>query len=395
MVRSRLIAALLAVAAAPVLAAAAALDAEVGRSLFERIWIAAPASTRGGLGPVFDASSCVACHQERLDGLTPTEDAFGRVVIRLGNEAGEGDPTYGRQLQLLAGRDVAPEAQPVFSWKADGALRRPVLDLHFLGYGPLGSATKVSLRRSSPLGGIGILDRIPEAEILRLADPGDADGDGVSGRAAWLPDGRGGRVLGRFGWRAAEPTLSSQTEAAFSNDIGMSTTGRPAAWGDCTQKQTACRAAPHGATAGGVEIPDSLRDLIAAFLHANVAMPPPPGGRGAALFETAGCAQCHANPRQADGNRSFLFSDLLLHDMGEGLNDGIREGAAEPGEWRTAPLRNLRIILREGGLLHDGRARNVSEAIEWHGGEGAGARSNYRDLSAADKAALLAFVNGL
>jgi CxxC motif-containing protein (DUF1111 family) len=397
MVRSRLIVAVAVAASLPALAAAPSLDIEIGKALFERGWVSAPASSRGndGLGPLFDARSCLACHAERGPGLTPAEDGFARVIIRLGNGTGSGDPVYGHQLQLLAGRDVAPEVQPEFSWQHEGGLRRPALGLQYLGYGPLAASTRVALRRSSPLTGIGVLDRIPDDEILKLADADDANRDGISGRAAWLDDGRGGRALGRFGWRAAQATLVSQTEVAFANDIGMSTTGQPEAWGECTVTQTDCRVAPHGAIAGEVEIPDSLRDRIVDFLKADVQVTPPPSGRGAELFEAVGCAACHADPRQADGARSFIFSDLLLHDMGPELNDGIREGAAAPGEWRTQPLRRLSVILRDGGLLHDGRARDVAEAIEWHGGEAAASRARTRALSAADKASLLAFVNGL
>ena len=397
MVRSRLILAAALVASLPALAAAPSLDIEIGKALFERGWVSSPASSRAndGLGPLFDARSCLACHVERGPELTPSEDGFARVVIRLGNGAGSGDPVYGRQLQLLAGREIAPEVQPEFFWQHDGGLRRPEVGLQYLGYGPLAPSTRVALRRSSPLTGIGVLDQIPDDEILRLADPDDANRDGVSGRAAWLDNGRGGRALGRFGWRAAQASLTSQTEAAFANDLGMSTTGQPAPWGECTEAQTGCRAAPHGAMAGEVEIPDSLRDRIVAFLKADVQVTPAPHTRGADLFEAVGCAACHANPRRADGAQSFIFSDLLLHDMGPQLNDGIREAAAAPGEWRTQPLRGLSVILREGGLLHDGRARNVAEAIEWHGGEAVASRARTRALSAAEKASLLAFVNGL
>jgi CxxC motif-containing protein (DUF1111 family) len=395
MVRSGLVASL--ALAASALAAAPALDIEIGKRLFERGWVSAPASAQSvdGLGPLSDARSCAACHAERIADMAASEDGFARIVIRLGNQAGDGDPRYGRQLQLLTVRDVPPEAVPELSWRHEGALRHPAITLHDLGYGPLAGGTKLSLRRASGLMGIGLLARIPEDEILKFSDPEDKNGDGISGRPAWLTNANGRPVLGRFGWRASEGTLTSQTEAAFSNDIGMSTTGRPASWGDCTEAQTACRGAPHGAAPGEVEIPDSSRDLIAAFLEADLRATPVPAGRGADLFETTGCAGCHATPLLPGGARAFVYTDLLLHDLGEGLNDGIKEGAAEPGEWRTAPLRGMAALLRAGGLLHDGRARNVGEAIEWHGGEGASSRARFRALNSADRAALLAFVNGL
>jgi CxxC motif-containing protein (DUF1111 family) len=241
---------------------------------------------------------------------------------------------------------------------------------------------------------VGLLARVPESEILKRADPEDADHDGIRGRASYVMiDGQ--KVLGRFGWKATQPDLSGQISMAFSRDIGMSTTRHPDPWGDCTQAELKCREGPHGAQAGDVEVADNLAGMIATYL----ASLPAPSARGpsagAKLFEHTGCVACHATLALADGTPVRAYSDLLLHDLGDGLNDGIKEGSAEPGEWRTAPLWNVAESLKLGGLLHDGRARTVAEAIEWHGGEADQARARFRALNPADRAALAAFVSGL
>lgn len=389
MVRNHLIFFAICLVTVPALAAET-LDFEIGKRLFDRNWVSALASTKAddGLGPLSDASSCVACH---ADG-RPAES----FVIRLGNAEGNGDPVYGLQLQRRGSRGVAPEAHAEIAWHATGVGRTASIHLTDLGYGNLAPTTRYALRRPLRVAGVGLLASISESEILSRADPNDEDGDGVSGRPAWIIGDDGKRVLGRFGWRANASTLRAQTERAFFQDMGMSTTGHAESWGECTAAQILCRAAPHGASPEEAEISDSLRDLVVAFLNET---PAPHAASANALgekvFAGAGCSACHATPRLADGRKVPAYTDLLLHDLGAGLNDGIKEGAAEPGEWRTPPLWGMAASLRAGGLLHDGRARNVEEAIEWHDGEAANARSKVRALSDADKAALLAFVNGL
>ena len=145
-----------------------------------------------------------------------------------------------------------------------------------------------------------------------------------------------------------------------------------------------------------VEIAEPLVEAIAKYL---AALPTPSSGQqpvqGYALFAATGCFACHATLNDAQKRPVAAYTDLLLHDMGPELNDGIKEGAAEPQEWRTAPLWNVAQSLKIGGLLHDGRARSVAEAVAWHGGEAASARTRFQALSASDKAALAAFVGGL
>ena len=384
MVRGYLIALLVAVL--PAAAVAASLDAETGRRLFQRNWVPAPSSTTAddGLGPLYDAQSCSSCH------MTNTGVTFAGKVIRLGNADGGGDPTYGHQLQTGAIGNLAPEGVADLQWTVKDNLRVAVLAINRLGYGALAQTTKLALRRAPNVFGVGLLADVPDSEILSREDPDDTNGDGVRGRAARLANGR----IGRFGWKATQPTLAAQVDMAFYNDMGLSTAGNPAPWGDCTEHEMVCRDAPHGAKPGDTEIVAEQIDLIMAYLKSLPAPGAAPDARGAALFAQTGCTACHAALRTAFGEPVPAFTDLLLHDMGPGLNDGIREGAAAPGFWRTAPLWGLRQTLASG-LLHDGRARGVEDAIEWHEGEAAGAHAHFDALTVADKTALIAYVNGL
>lgn len=379
------------ISSAPALAAS--LDAEIGKRLFERVWVSAPSSTQSndGLGPLYDAPSCASCHRQLpLADFDETTVPPG-TLVRLGNAKGGGDPVYGHQLQTRAVAGHMPEANPDITWTTEP--RTAAITLYGQNYGALSPDTKLALRRAPVLNGVGLLAQIPESEILKNVDPTDANGDGIKGRAAWI-DAGGKKVLGRFGWKATEPDLASQVSKAFSLDIGMSTNLRAQPWGDCTEAQSQCRKGPHGGNHATPEIAPALIEAIVQFLSYEVPRKPSAIG-GEAQFQRAGCAACHASLALADGTPVPAYTDLLLHDLGGGLNDGIKEGAAEAGFWRTAPLWNVAKSLELGGLLHDGRARNIEEAIEWHDGEAAGARAKFRALTAQDRAALAAFVRGL
>lgn len=371
----------------------APLDAEMGKALFERQWVAAPSSTYSddGLGPIYDARSCAACHAGGGAGLLLPKPTVGEgIVIRLGGARGEPDPIYGFQLQTKALAGQLPEASPGLVWagSADG-LRVPIIERGTLNYGPLAPSTFSGLRRAPSLFGIGLLEQIPEKEILAQAQRERRVG--LSGRAAKLKNGG----LGRFGWKAVQPDLVSQAGSALSRDIGLSTSQFPDPWGECSAAEKSCRAGPHGAKRGAVEVPDILRNLIVAYLRALAAPQPRDAPRGRALFDEVGCNACHATLRTADGKSVAAYTDLLLHQMGPDLDDGIGEGAARSDEWRTAPLWEFADKLARGGLLHDGRARNVAEAIKWHGGDAAAARARFNALTPGDKAELVKFVEGL
>lgn len=410
------IALLLSGTAAP--AAADGLDTRMGEALFRRMWVAAPTVTQAndGLGPLYNARSCASCHPRGGGGRPPdpkrADDQGVGYAVKLND-----DPVYGRQIQSNAILGQTIEGRPRLGYRQetvrfpDGGtvrLRRPTVEIADLGYGPLAAATALSARVAPRVHGMGLLERIAEADILAGTDPDDGDGDGVRGRPNQVTvDGRS--QLGRFGWKATNPTLTRQDSEAFSVDIGMSTVSFPAGWGDCTQAQAACRQARHGDSKqfDGVEIPTAIVTLIDGYLREL----PPAGGltapkdvAGSALFAATGCAACHRPSfvlAAADGNPErtiFPFSDLLLHDLGDDLADGVPAGEARGRDWRTTPLWGLNRLAAEDGklsLLHDGRARSVTEAILWHGGEAAKARGAFLSLPAADRRRLVRFVLGL
>ena len=409
------------------------LDFSVGNSFFRNPWVIAPATTtaRDGLGPLFNTNACQNCHIKDGRGHPPGPDAVSAasMLVRLSLPAGAGhaaiierlgvlpEPTYGGQLQDMANPGIAPEGKLRVNYSphtvrfADGhavELRRPQLEISQLGYGPLHPDTQFSARIAPPMIGLGLLEAIPEATILANADPDDADGDGISGRANRVWDDALQRtVLGRFGWKAGQPTLNQQNAHAFAGDMGL--TSSLLTSDDCTQAQTDCRAANNG---GEPEVSDSILASV-LFYTRNLGVPArqdvdsPRVLAGKGLFHQAGCQNCHtpsfttaadaAEPELAK-QRIRPYSDLLLHDMGEGLADGRSEFLASGREWRTPPLWGIGLTERVNGhtqFLHDGRARNLLEAILWHGGEAEAARQQVLTFSVDERAALLAFLNSL
>jgi CxxC motif-containing protein (DUF1111 family) len=375
----------------------------VGKALFDRDWVAAPASTRAtdGLGPLHNARSCAACHRGG-GGASLSLDGRGapakpRLVLRLPNGS-----AYGRQLQTGAVHGQAAEGRVRTGYEdvpvamGDGSavvLRRPSHAIEEAAYGPPPAHLSPRLARS--LRGVGLLAAVPQAAVAALADPDDRDGDGVRGRPG----------AGRFGLRAEQPGLREQVAEALLLDLGLSTSLRPSPAGDCTAAQTGCRALPHGDREGapGVEIGDEILDSLIAYL---TALPPPKQGprpkAGARLFASLGCAACHAPSlpvELTDGRRASIapYTDLLLHDLGPELADEGAEGVPAARLWRTAPLWGLGAALVAGktALLHDGRARDAQEAILWHGGEAEAARDRFRALGADDRAELVMFLSGL
>jgi CxxC motif-containing protein (DUF1111 family) len=271
----------------------------------------------------------------------------------------------------------------------------------------------LSPRVAPQMTGLGLLEAVPEADILALADEDDADGDDISGRPNVVWSAEFGRaMLGRFGHKAGTATIREQSAAAFSGDMGLSTSLFPAAWGECTETETDCRAAPAGAAAGEAEVDDASLDLV-AFYARNLGVPArrdeddPEVLRGKRVFHEAGCADCHhpafVTHRLEDRpEQSFQliwsYTDLLLHDMGEGLADHRPEARATGTEWRTAPLWGIGLPGQVTGVtsyLHDGRARTLLEAVLWHGGEARESRDAIVALEPADRAALVRFLESL
>lgn len=372
--------------------AADGLESAMGKALFERQWIGAPASTHSadGLGPLFDARACSSCHVDGGAGEASTADGGtligSGIIVRLGNDEPYGsDPDYGTQLQQRALQGIAAEARITLRWIMADKRRTPKLVIEDLGYGPLAPETRASIRRAPSLRGAALIAAVGDDEILAREDPADRDGDGISGRANRIENGAGGRVIGRFGWKASEPTLDDQAARAFSRDMGLSTPKLTDPAGECTEAEPACRNAPHGGTREAPEVPGTLVSLVLDYI-ATLSPPKRALNRpGEAAFTQAGCGSCHAGS---------IRSDLLLHDMGPGLADGVREGDAAGAEWRTAPLLDVAGSLGRGGLLHDARARSVAEAVSWHDGEGARARNAYLALAPEERAALDRYVMG-
>lgn len=294
---------------------------------------------------------------------------------------------------------------------ADGAvvpLQRPQLQIDRLAYGPLHPDTRFSLRIAPPMIGLGLLEAISEADLLQHADADDRDGDGISGRANQVWDvASQSTQLGRFGWKAGQPGLNQQNADALRNDMGLSTRLLP---GDnCTPAQRQCAGLANGGTP---EVSDAILAQI-LFYTRNLAVPARRNTdaaqvqAGEALFRQAGCNGCHveqyrtaatASEPELAGQLIQPYSDLLLHDMGEDLADNREEFLASGREWRTPPLWGIGLTARVSGhtrFLHDGRARNLLEAVLWHGGEATAAREQVRQFDAGQRAALLAFLNSL
>ncbi len=371
----------------------------MGKALFDRQWVAAPSSTRAddGLGPLYNARSCAACHQRPGTAIRDGAPAPPGLVAR---PAGGSDPVYGRQIQTLALPGLTPEAQltPGFTETVvtlNGgqrvSLRQPHPRLDGLGYGPL-AAGPVALRIAPQLAGLGAIAALPDAAILAAEDPDDRDHDGISGRARRLADGR----LGRFGWKADMASVHDQVVEAFRTDIGLGGPGGDPA-GDCTPAQTACRAAPDGADADGAEIGADVLRLVTRHVSALPAPSPLPADpRGESLFGAIGCALCHRPAFDTAQGPLHPYSDFLLHDMGPGLADPAPLAGVAAGEWRTAPLWGItRVDSHPATFLHDGRARSLIEAILWHGGEAERMRDEFTQLDPADRQALLRYLASL
>ncbi len=420
-------------------------DFKIGNGLFRKLWVSAPASTEAsdGLGPLHNARSCQRCHLRDGRGHPPAanwpdDDAISmlmRLSIPPQTEADRtalksrmasviAEPVYGGQLQDFAiqghiseGRiHIDHEDVPVrLSDGVTVVLQRPRYSISNLGYGPMHKDVMLSPRIANPMIGLGLLEAVAAKDILALADPEDADGDGISGRPNMVWSKALEKVmLGRFGWKAGQPTVREQSAAAFAGDIGLSTTLNPAGGGDCTQAQTLCVNAPDGNTPrlGNVEVSDTMLDLV-VFYSRNLAVPERRNANatdvlaGKALFYGAGCISCHRPKfvtagdgvqRELAGQLIWPYTDMLLHDMGEGLADNRPEGDANGREWRTAPLWGIGLTEAVSGhtrFLHDGRARSLLEAVLWHGGEAEEAKRAVVEMTAGQRDQLIAFLKSL
>jgi CxxC motif-containing protein (DUF1111 family) len=417
------------------------LTFKVGNGLFRKLWVSSPSSTLAsdGLGPLYNARSCQRCHLKDGRGHPPERpddnaiSMFLRVSIPGTEEDGIAEieeylatlpePTYGTQMQdfSLAGHpaeyrlDIAyEEIEVLLSGGEVAYLRKPTYTAADLGYGPLHPEAMLSPRVAPQMIGLGLLEAIPATDILALADPDDTDDDGISGRPniVWSAE-FDQPMLGRFGLKAGSPTVREQSAGAFAGDIGISSPIFPAAWGECTEAQAECRAAPHGdADDRGFEIDAEGLDLV-TFYSRNLGVPArrdvgdPTVLRGKEVFYTAGCTSCHqpsfvthrlANQPEQSFQLIWPYTDMLLHDMGPGLADNRPEARATGTEWRTPPLWGIGLTKQVSGhtyFLHDGRARSLLEAVLWHGGEARAQRDVVITMDPKDRAALIIFLESL
>ncbi len=383
------------------------------------------------LGPVFNAPSCIACHQLDGRGATPTgqEDTLTSLVMQLSTDEVDAfgapvpDARYGRQFDTASVEGYQPEGRLQVDYEMiegtfdDGTpyqLRKPSYRFEDTLHGVPDNARQ-SARIAPMLAGTGLLEALQVSEILSREDPEDIDGDGISGRANWVHDVLTDEIaLGRFGWKAGQPGLVQQTAVAYQRDLGITSEYLPNH--DCGSESTDC---PPDSTP---ELSTTSVELVAEYV-AGLAPPPrlnhedPMAIIGMQLFKNANCQACHTPSMRTRSDHETVayrdqrieaFTDLLLHDMGPGLADNFIEYEAIGSEWRTAPLWGAHYVGHVLGVpeecsdpysgdqapnyLHDGRARSLMEAILWHDGEAAGSRAVVLAMNAEEREALLRYV---
>ena len=408
-----------------------------GKEQFNEVWVVAPdPGGVWGLGPTFNEDRCAHCHENNGRAKAPEngEQAVRGMLVRLSipGQTKEGGPNphpaYGDQLQNrgIPGR-VPAEGQAVISYQsrevslADGekvVLRVPTIQFTALQFGEFGKDIMISPRVAPAMVGLGLLEAVPEETLLAIAEKQEKLG--VGGRPNYVWDYENGKtVLGRFGWKANQPNLRQQTAAAFFGDIGATSEFFPEK--NCPSAQVQCLDLPSASKCGGQggctgnyrpEVVPSRLTNITFYLQA-LAVPARRNvddadvKRGEGLFTKANCGACHV-PQLKTASKTAIpaaanleihpYTDLLLHDMGEELADGRPDFRASGREWRTPPLWGIGLIPTvsgHGNLLHDGRARNVTEAILWHGGNADKSRESFSNMPKADRSALVKFVESL
>lgn len=370
---------------------AAQREFNLGRTIFNTQWVPAGGddpSPYQGLGPLFIETSCSACHEHGARGRPGAAGELSHsFVMQLGGTPG----AYGHVLNTRAVAPHAPEGRITVTLHtrelryADGArrtLHEPRYTIVDLAYGALPTGTVLKPRIGPAVFGAGLLDAVPQAALEQLRQSQPQHLRGIPG--------------GRFGWQGDATSLVDQTAIAFAREMGL--TSDVVAQDDCTALQAACRNAPQG---GSPEVPERIFHAVNSYQFllsapARVRIEPARDAAGAALFEQVGCAVCHAPrlpvPREGAPDISIdPYTDLLLHDLGEGLADRTVDGRAVPSRWRTAPLWGLARALENGpvALLHDGRAASIEEAILWHEGQADDSRRSFMALDATLRQQLL------
>ena len=410
---------------APNLAGDNSLFFFTGNSLFNQNWVTSPASTtaRDGLGPFFNARACSSCHFKDGRGRAPRfngELNHGLLLQlsvpgTLASGEHNPEPIYGGQLQDQSVPDAATEGIFTINYLSkiinypDGTtttLRTPDYTITNLNHGDIASNVQISPRVAQQMVGLGLLEAISEKTLLDFADPKDLDGDGISGKPnyVWNRETKS-KTIGRFGWKANQPTIKQQISAAFAGDLGITSTLFPDE--NCPEGVN-CTDFPNGGTP---EISDENVEKVTLY-SSTLAVP---GRRdvdeqhileGKKFFNDSKCSSCHipkittaTHTIPALANQTIRpYTDLLLHDMGSALADNTPDFEATGKEWRTSPLWGIGLIETVNGhtnLLHDGRARTIEEAILWHSGEAESSKNAFMNLSITEREKLLAFIKSL
>jgi len=388
----------------------------IGDVNFEQTFVKAPAPINSGLGPLFNNVACINCHIADGRGRPPFGgEALETMLIRIsidGTGANGGPnpvPGFGGQLQDKSIFGFEPEGNVVISYTEisgnypDGtpySLRKPTYQL----VGQVPSSVNVSPRVAPFVFGLGLLEAITETDILSNADEFDANGDGISGKPNYVYDDRDQTTkLGRFGWKANQPNLYQQSAAAYVNDIGITN--------PLYQLENCHNNAVCDTLSDDPEITNEILESVELYVQTLAV----PGRRdfddadviaGKELFNSIGCVSCHTSEfttgihpvSELSNQRIFPYTDLLLHDMGDELADNRTDFRADGKEWRTPPLWGIGLVNVVNGhtnFLHDGRARNLEEAILWHGGEAENSRNSFMNLSQNERNKLLKFLNSL
>lgn len=407
---------------------------ERGRIGFFARWVVFPSlGGEWGLGPLFNAEGCGDCHINGGRAPPPAgpEDVPMATIARLSipgtDETGapKPDPNYGGQIQTLGlmgvdprahghGERVRPEADVNIIWTEttftypDGAvarLRAPQVSIDALEYGALHADVQIGLRHAQPIFGLGLLEAVPE-ETIRSLEARQAEW-GLSGRVNMVWDMRaGGLRLGRFGWKANQPSVRQQIETAFHGDISV--TSEFFELENCTPVQADCLAQPPGNQPELIAKDSDHLEFwtlaLAAPARRNANNPAVLAGEE--LFNQIGCAGCHRVELKT-GDHPILpllanqtiaaYTDLLVHDLGKGLCSERTEFEAGPCDWRTQALWGIGLAGTVGteSYLHDGRARTLEEAILWHDGEAEPSRNHFAGLPAKDRVAVMRFLGSL
>ncbi len=390
---------------------------------FEAVFVTAPAVVNPGLGPIYNNVSCINCHSRDGRGRPPVADeGLVSLLFRLSLPKTEDSidgkpptpvPGFGTQLNNRAIVEANPEGKVKIAYTeqtlttADGTrvhLRYPNYTVTET-YQPLPENVEVSPRVAPAVFGLGLLEAIPEETILAYADENDVDGDGISGKPNYVWDVVAQRYrLGRFGWKANQPTLRQQVAAAYNDDMGI-TTSLFSVENSAGQSQLT----DHSVTP---EVSDEILEVVTFYVQ-TLAVPArrniddPQVKQGEQLFAEAQCASCHvptlrtgvlAGVPSVSNQTIHPYTDLLLHDMGPDLADNRPDFRASGREWRTPPLWGIGLVRRVNGhtnFLHDGRARDLMESILWHGGEAEASRQAVEQMSKTERDALIAFLESL